>query len=631
MRIKKNRLSVFHRQPFLKATGIVFILIAIIVAQIPVPDVLASDAGTEFKMDGSTLVEYTGTKSSVSLPAKVTAIGAEAFADQESLELLTIPDTVTQIGSSAFSGCTSLKSVSIPDSVTEIDSSAFYDCTNLQKVTIGKGLTTLGTGVFSNCDKLEVISVNSENAEFIFENGALYSKDKTILCQVLGGKKTDLFKVPDTVTVVMPYAFWGCKGIQSVVLSSTMKEVGPYALSNCSSMKSVEIPFSVRSIQLKAFSDCVSLSEAEVPDSVTFIHDTAFDGCVLMNQEGDGVSGNSVSENTAQAEGTTTEEKDSKQDVSSNGVKKETLDNTVSANNPMDYNTTIAEDTSEEGILGKTIIVGKNAVILMNNQNASVISGNLQNSKTVSDNTVLSEDGTSIIKQSFYRDDSLVEYQIPENVITIEEFAFARSGLQKIEIPNHIQKIGYAAFYHCDALNEIRIPDSVTEIEGKAFEKTPWMNQWRNSETEDFLVVGDGILIAYKGNNSIVTLPETVKQIASGAFEANEIIEEVILSKEIWAIRDHAFLNCTNLKTMTCGDSITLLEEKAFEGTNILMSGETVQTPKNASMQSVGEYQILNKSEYNRNAMLLNLMKWSAITGMVVIAGCLILVRKKRS
>ena len=43
------------------------------------------------------------------------------------------------------------------------------------------------------------------------------------------------------------------------------------------------------------------------------------------------------------------------------------------------------------------------------------------------------------------------------------------------------------------------------------------------------------------------------------------------------------------------------------------------------------EYQILNKSEYNRNAMLLNLMKWSAITGMVVIAGCLILVRKKRS
>ncbi len=625
MGIKKNRLSVNNRQPFLKATGIVFILIAIIIAQIPVPDVLASNIGTEFKMDGNKLVEYTGNKTSVSIPAKVVEIGAEAFADQESMEVLTIPESVTKIGSSAFSGCTSLKSVNLPDSIIEIDSSAFNDCQALTKVTIGKGLTTLGAGAFSDCDKLESITVSTDNSEFIFENGALLSKDKTILCQILAGKKADSFKIPDTVTVIMPYAFWGCDKIQSVSMSSAMNEIGPYAFSNCTSLKSVEIPYSVRSIQLKAFSDCISLNDAEVPDSVSYVHATAFDGCILLNNDNDTVSENEVQsdiqKNTENSVTSSTEIEapdQSNSETSEKDIANEEIENKDTEN-------------TDEVILGKTIIVGKNAVILMNNQNTSVISGSMKSQDSLSANSIVSEDGTTIVKQSFYRDDTLKEYEIPNEVTKIEEFAFARSGLQKIIIPDSIQNIGYAAFYHCDDLNEIIIPSSVTEIGDKAFEKTPWMAEWRSNSAEEFLVAGDGILIAYKGSDQIVTIPDNVKQIASGAFEGNEMMEEIILTEQVWAIRDYAFRNCTNLKTVTGGEDITLLEEKAFEGTDIIMSNESVESPQNASVQNLGSYQILNKSDYNRDAMRMNLFKWGSISGMVVIGTILFMIRKKRS
>ena len=93
------------------------------------------------------------------------------------------------------------------------------------------------------------------------------------------------------------------------------------------------------------------------------------------------------------------------------------------------------------------------------------------------------------------------------------EFAFARSALKEIQLPDGITTIGYGAFYHCDSLTEVSIPDSVTQIEGNAFAKTPWIqNAMRASASYPYLVVGDGILLAYDGNDSIVNIPAGVKR-----------------------------------------------------------------------------------------------------------------------
>ena len=43
------------------------------------------------------------------------------------------------------------------------------------------------------------------------------------------------------------------------------------------------------------------------------------------------------------------------------------------------------------------------------------------------------------------------------------------------------------------------IPGTVTEIEPSAFEHTAWLQNWERSGSGDFLIVGDGILLDYRG------------------------------------------------------------------------------------------------------------------------------------
>ena len=63
----------------------------------------------------------------------------------------------------------------------------------------------------------------------------------------------------------------------------------------------------------------------------------------------------------------------------------------------------------------------------------------------------------------------------------------------------------------------VSIPDSVVDIQAHAFEKTPWLQQFLESGTDDFLIVGDGILLAYRENATQIELPKEVKRIAEGA------------------------------------------------------------------------------------------------------------------
>ena len=103
---------------------------------------------------------------------------------------------------------------------------------------------------------------------------------------------------------------------------------------------------------------------------------------------------------------------------------------------------------------------------------------------------------------------------IPEGIKEIGSFSFARSGIQKVDIPDGVTTIGYGAFYHCDDLKEVNIPSSVTDIGENAFEHTPFIQDFYDNSEEDYLIVGDGILIAYKCDDKDFKLPSTVKKVA---------------------------------------------------------------------------------------------------------------------
>ena len=62
-----------------KVIGALFLITAILVTQVPTVEMNAAPS-SDFQIDGTKLVKYTGTASSVSIPDSIKTIGAEAFA-----------------------------------------------------------------------------------------------------------------------------------------------------------------------------------------------------------------------------------------------------------------------------------------------------------------------------------------------------------------------------------------------------------------------------------------------------------------------------------------------------------------------------------------------------------------------
>lgn len=601
-----------------KAIGALFVAVAIAVTQIPVSDVEAEStaSASDFQIDGTTLVKYNGTAQDVSVSDDVKKIESGAFAGNEYIRSVRVGSSVVSIGPGAFKNCPNLESVTIPDSVEKIEQAAFADCPVLSSVRIGEGLKTLGNGVFAGDDSLETVNISGSNPNFTCRDGAIYNKDGwDVLYSVLPGRKDSDFFMPSTVCKIMPYAFWGDKNLRGIAVSGNVNEISAYAFSNCCNLQTVEIPYSVNAIGLKAFEDCVRLRNITIPISVNSIHSTAFDGCTRLTIEAEpGSTAKNFADqlvlediDVAEYEDTAidtigTEESNADADLSGETAGEDTgktdYYHEVTHINPL-------ESEEDESVMGKSRIVGNQVFVFMDNANATVNSGNSITSRQF-DGVVTGETGEtiaaisgntnekggtfpkyavireSIIANQAYYNDDRTSIGIPDTIREIGDFSFARSGITEAVIPEGVTKIGYAAFYHCNDLTDVVIPGSVSEIAPAAFANTPWLTDWIQNGSGEFLIVGDGILLAYRGGDSIVTIPDDVKTIGAGAFAGHSGITKVILPDSVEVVGEGAFAGCNNLAGIEGGYGVRQIRDRAYQGCPL----EMIRIP--ASVETIG-------------------------------------------
>lgn len=154
--------------------------------------------------------------------------------------------------------------------------------------------------------------------------------------------------------------------------------------------------------------------------------------------------------------------------------------------------------------------------------------------------------------------------ELPDTVTVIGDNAFEGCAyLQAIEIPEGCVSIGVLAFADCDLLETVGIPDSVQEIGYMAFDGTPF---YRN-QTDDFVILGDGILYAYNGSDTDLEIPDTVKTIGAYACADHQTMKSVTIPASVHAIKDCAFDHCTALAKITAPDYIAELAPDAFANT----------------------------------------------------------------
>ena len=480
----------------------------------------------------------------VTIDYGVTSIGKYAFRSCKNLTSVTMPNSLTSIGENSFDACIDLTSMIIPDSVKSIGEHAFYTCTSLKNVTIGNSLNMISNFVFVGCNSLENIMVDENNLNYSSIDGVLFNKKKTELILYPVGNSRNAYSIPNSVTSIGYYAFWGCTNLRNIKIPNNVESIGDYAFYNCTSLTSVTIPNSVTSIGNDAFYGCSSLTSVTIPNSVTSIGNNAFYGCSSLTSVTipDSVTSIGYSALSSCTSLTSIEVSYDNENYSSvDGVLFD-KDKTKLIQYPAGSNRTIYS------IPNSVISIGSDAFVGC----TSLTSVTIPNSVT------------SIGGSAFSGCTNLTSITIPDSVTSIGSYAFEDcTSLTSVTIGNSVTSIGGSAFSGCTNLTSITIPDSVTSIGSYAFEDCTSLTS---------VTIGNSVTSiggsAFSGCTSLtsITIPDSVTSIGDYAFYECTSLKSVTIPDSVTSIGDYAFYECTSLKSVTIPNSVTSIGHNAFYG-----------------------------------------------------------------
>ncbi len=175
------------------------------------------------------------------------------------------------------------------------------------------------------------------------------------------------------------------------------------------------------------------------------------------------------------------------------------------------------------------------------------------------------DDGTAMINEADVSGDVSIPSELAGKKVTaISDGAFFQNtGITSVTIPDTVESIGIYAFSDCTALTSVTVGKGVWRIAPFAFDNTPWFS----SLTDEFVTVGDGVLIAYNGTSRTPVLPDSIRHLG-GAFAGKEDIYSLTLGKGVLSISDMALSFCSNLRDIDFGLSLAYVGEQAFSGSD---------------------------------------------------------------
>ncbi len=301
----------------------------------------SGDFAYEVVKGKATITGYNGNGGAVTIPSKlggylVTAIGENAFGDNQLLTSVVIPEGVTSIDRSAFAFCIKMTSIKIPASVTKIGEEAFVYCELLADIqvdasnskycsqddvlfnkkttliqyplghvrtnyTIPKSVTNIVDNALSGCNylreiivpasvtdglavnlgdcvSLETITVNAANSVYASQDGVLFNKAKTILLKYPIGNVRTSYTIPSTVNRIEDWSFHNCSNLTGVVIPNKVTYIGDGAF-RYNNLSSLTIPNGVTYIGSEAFGWSYMLTSVYIPSNVSSIGTGAFCCC----------------------------------------------------------------------------------------------------------------------------------------------------------------------------------------------------------------------------------------------------------------------------------------------------------------------------------------------------------------
>lgn len=416
-------------------------------------------------------------------------VGAYAFYGCRSLESVVLPQSAESLGQYAFRDCSRLENIRLPEGVASLERGVFYECANLSCIELPETIRSLGTELFYECTKLAEIRMPYGVKDI--GHRAFYRTDENLVMYGYEGTFAESFARDWNITFVavpLPPEYEQ-RGTCGENLNWILK-AGVLTIRGTGEMKN----WAGSSAPWYVYRKLVN--KAVVSEGVTSIGNYAFYGC----------------ENLVETE--------------------------------------IAESVTS---------VGKSAFLYCSNLAGMRIP----------------ESVTSLGVSAFEGCSSLTNITIPESVTSLGTSAFKGcSSLVSAKILGHITIIYDNSFKSCPSLTDITIPYTVRTILNTAFEgrnENLVMRGYRNSSAEKYAqknsiafepiyyehtgscgsdltwTLADGILVI-RGAGEMMDWRDNI---SAPWYSYRDIMEEVVIGKDVTSIGRNAFHGYTGLKEVT--------------------------------------------------------------------------------
>ncbi len=137
-------------------------------------------------------------------------------------------------------------------------------------------------------------------------------------------------------------------------------------------------------------------------------------------------------------------------------------------------------------------------------------------------------------------------------------------NLAAVEIPDGVTHIGKGAFRGCTSLSLVSGCADLSSVGSSVFAECPAFE----TMTDEFCVIGRGVLIKYNGSSPNVVIPDNVKYIADVFFANKQLL--TVSAPSVTDIGEEAFVACSSLVTLNLGRGIKTVGRSAFAGCSSL-------------------------------------------------------------
>lgn len=171
------------------------------------------------------------------------------------------------------------------------------------------------------------------------------------------------------------------------------------------------------------------------------------------------------------------------------------------------------------------------------------------------------------IGEAFKGCSTLSTISLPSSVGTLGSNCFADCiKLERVEIKGNLKEIPYGAFRNCTKLTHIQVPETVTRISGYAFSGCSALNEFTCYKAIESIEES-----AFEGCSSIASFStNNVSSLGQSAFKNCVGLKHVELNNKIRVISSECFSGCANLETISNLQSITKIENNAFENCKLI-------------------------------------------------------------